>query len=202
MAASRGMLYEKHVQRVWQHLLGGRGQKQALVVRVGGAHDRGVDLVAEWNHLQFLIQCKNLAREVGPAVIREMEASVADFQASYSPQTGMQVFGVVASAQGHSTHALQRAQASETPILCSHISLHEPLPYSIVQGSSAAEILCGHLSVGKSTRSCYEDACAAMAANPLAADTDWAALATSQPHPESFAVFRHREHALETRRRV
>lgn len=185
MSAARGMLYEQHVLRVWSHLVNGAQSSTSsgsIAVRVGGAHDRGVDILAELGKVQFLIQCKNLARPISPSVVREMEASCSDFQASRSLPADSFIIGVIASAQGPSSHAIQRSQSSDAPIVQAHIALNEPLPRALAFNSVSAALLGDRLVTVPATADDYAAACAAMAASPMEGDPDWAALGAISDH--------------------
>lgn len=62
----RGTLYELGAKEWLEQKLG------CTLLRTGGAHDNGIDLLGTWDSRPLLVQCKNYATKIKASTIREM----------------------------------------------------------------------------------------------------------------------------------
>ena len=151
MAVAKGMRYEVHVARVLESMLGAA----ALVVRCGGANDRGVDVLADLGDMSIVVQCKNFGKRLGPQFVRELEASVADAQSSAA---SWQTLGLLASPEGFTKQAHLRAMAAAQPLGLVVLREGDALPSSLVLNAPAHMRLPQQLTVARAT---HEEQCTA-----------------------------------------
>lgn len=144
MAVAKGTRYEVHVTRVLKHMLG----ESALVVRSGGANDRGVDVLADLGDMSIVVQCKNFDKRLGPQFVRELEASVADSKSSAGSR---QTLGLLASPEGFTKQAHLRAMAADQPMGLVVLREVDALPVSLVLNAPAHMNLPQQLTVARAT---------------------------------------------------
>jgi HJR/Mrr/RecB family endonuclease len=131
-AAARGRAFEAHAERVLRVLfvesLGGS------IISQGGAHDRGIDLIARLPPVTLLVQCKHVQRRLGPGMVREMEASVQESRVA--PKCGMLI-----ASHGFTQHALERALVAQVPLILAHLEPGRDLLRSVVPNGLASAML-------------------------------------------------------------
>ena len=144
MSTLRGTAYEQASLRVLQ------GWLRMSVYRTGGANDSGMDLCGWWaphrlsnkSHAysqdqaktRVIVQCKALAKPVGPSIVRELEGTLIravwnkfepcsdafdleDIQPTEAP-----LIGVLTSLSGFSKQSMLQAQSSRLPMLLLHLT--------------------------------------------------------------------------------
>lgn len=151
MAVAKGTRYEVHVTSVLKSMLGA----SALVVRCGGANDRGVDVLADLGGMSIVVQCKNFDKRLGPQFVRELEASVADSQ---SVSGSRQTLGLLASPEGFTKQAHLRAMSAAQPLGLVVLREGDALPVSLVLNAPAHMKLPQQLTVARAT---HEEVCTA-----------------------------------------
>ena len=88
--------------------------------------------------LNLVVQCKNMAKRLGPQYVRELEATVADFAAD-SPPGG--IIGLLSSSQGFTKQAMARAMSASHPVALMEQPAGGPLPSSIILNPPASMAL-------------------------------------------------------------
>ena len=104
------------------------------VERVGGGGDEGIDLRAEWDGVQVVVQCKALAGKVSTAAVRDLEGVMGRMiqtQSLGGDDNG--VLGVLVSKSGFSsaTLAYLASPAAVFPVLALNLKDEETLTQAV-----------------------------------------------------------------------
>lgn len=113
-------------------------QLQFELSRVGGAHDRGVDLMGVTrtpHRLSLVIQCKCESKKLSPRHVRELQGTLV--QHLDSSGTTM---ALLASSQGFTSKTVAEALASRLPLSLVHIATNGTL-HNCIFNNAASELL-------------------------------------------------------------
>lgn len=108
----------------------------ALISRVGGRGDAGVDLMvtlpAGGAHTTLYVQCKAEEARLGPGVVRELLGTLSSTAATAALHTaggvpgrtsaGVSAVGVLACRAGFTSAALAAVQSSSLPLVCATLA--------------------------------------------------------------------------------
>ncbi|GAA5939152.1 uncharacterized protein JCM15063_004442 [Sporobolomyces koalae] len=99
-----------------------------VLIRVGGAGDKGVDLRGRWHPsrrigpLDVIVQCKAERAPVRPAVLRELEGVLQNEHSRHSTRSGSPL-GILVSLNGFSRQTLERSLESQWPLSLVHLDV-------------------------------------------------------------------------------
>lgn len=114
-------------------------QLQFELSRVGGAHDRGVDLMGVTRtpqRLSLVVQCKCESKKLSPRHVRELQGTLVQ----HLDSSGMTI-ALLASSQGFTSSTVAEAIASRLPLSLVHISTNGTLHNCLF--NNAASLLLG-----------------------------------------------------------
>jgi hypothetical protein len=95
-ASFKGAQFEKLALNVLKNSLG-----LESIVHVGQAGDGGRDLIAKWNQMTLIVQCKHHKQITPPVFVRELEGILANDQ-----------IGILVTSASWSKQAMQRLHVS------------------------------------------------------------------------------------------
>lgn len=121
----RGTTYEEHVKSFLQNTF-----PRMDLMRIGGAHDGGIDLTGWWwsplskkftekfDRIRITVQCKSEARKLGPRHVREMHGTMIAIQRSGSPIEPEELSAIPAqSVLESSTNVPSRSNHDRVPAM-------------------------------------------------------------------------------------